>query len=155
MAHWTVTTLRSHDYWFTYEERKFWVKDGVTIFCATGFHSVKFNVETINDQMPEFKIVSIPYSNLTGINMHDCANLKFLNLIERGNCWHPTWYFPESMSVEECDSFEDAWENGGDERISQLGWLESVIEHWLWWDVYITNENGQTDKIINTIEGKN
>jgi hypothetical protein len=156
MARWQINTYRTKEYWFSYEEHAFWVKDNVTIFSSTGYHSCCFEVDTLDNQVPNFVIAPLPTSkNITASNIYDCTNLRSVKLIDRGRSWYTDWHFPENMSAEECDVLEDGWDKGGVEYMTQAGWLESTVNHWLWWNIYVMDEFGQVVKLFNTFKENN
>jgi hypothetical protein len=150
MAIWTVST----HYKKSCEEREIWTHSEYgTMVRINGFRLATYTVETNDDNPPEFEFDFVPGGDgkKDSINMNNCEfnNIEYTELVELfdGGCWGGTDW-PEDMEEEEIERLEELMEEEGYYAIEEEGWMNDDTEVWIWGPIEISNEAGETVRII-------
>jgi len=137
------------------EEHERFIKDGKTITRRTGWRWVKFEVETEDDNPPEFEFHAVPGGSdaLDSVNLYDACvnNIENTEFIESfDGCWEEVDY-PDDMDEDEQERLQELIdEEGFYEAIEeQEGWLQDDTDMWIWGPIAIKDEN---DNIVRIVE---
>lgn len=149
MAWWTVSTYHKK----SCEEHQRFVKDGMTIVHKNGFRWATFNVETSDDNPPEFEFDFVP----GGDGKKDSVDLysPYGNNIESSElvsmddgCWADIEW-PEDMDEEEIERLQELIDEEGIFALEEEeGWMLDDSEAWCWGPILIEDEQGNKIKII-------
>jgi hypothetical protein len=157
MAWWTVKTyykknVEQHEY-FRHNE------SGATICVKDGFRFAEYNVETTDDNPPEFNFTQCPGGSeeADSIDLNSCFgdNVESTELVEMfdGGCWG-------DIEIEGIDDEEE--ENRLRELIEEEGsyaleedgdWYLDETEVWVWGPLEVTDEAGNTRIICADADG--
>ena len=157
MAYWRVSTY----YKKSCEEHEIYVKDGMTIKRKTGYRWAVFNIETSDDNPPEFEFDFVPGGDgkKDSIDMYSPfgPNIESSELDGMTDgCWED-YEWPEEMDDEELERLQDLIEeHGAYEALEEMeGWTLDECEAWCWGPILIEDENGNQVKIIEADENGN
>lgn len=150
MAIWTVTTY----YKKSCEEREIWThSDHGTMIRTNGFRRATYTVETNDGNLPEFEFDFVPGGDgkKDSIDFNNCSfnNIDNAELVELfdGGCWGGTEW-PDGMDEDEIERLEELMEEEGSYAIEEEGWMNDDTEVWAWGPIEISNEAGETVRII-------
>ena len=150
MAIWTVTTY----YKKSCEEREIWTHSGHgTMIRTNGFRRATYTVETNDGNLPEFEFDFVPGGDgkKDSIDFNNCSfnNIDNAELVELfdGGCWGGTEW-PDGMDEDEIERLEELMEEEGSYAIEEEGWMNDDTEVWAWGPIEISNEAGETVRII-------
>lgn len=137
------------------EEHEHYTKDGMTIIRKTGYRGASFNVETTDDNPPEFEFDFVPGGdgNKDSIDMYNCSGNNIEN-VELDSMWDGCWEdieWPEGMEEEEQERLQELIEEEGDiydVLENQEGWSQSDTEAWIWGPILIEDSDGNKIRII-------
>jgi hypothetical protein len=152
MATWTVST----HYKKSCQEVEHWVrregKGRITV--TNGFRWGTWTVETSDDNPPEFEFTEVPGGDgkKDSINMLDCEinNIENVELVsmDDGGCWYDIDV--TDLDEEEQAEIEDFIEENNIYELEERedAWYQDETEWWIWGPIEITNEAGETVRII-------
>jgi len=150
MAIWKVSTY----YKKSCEEHEYYYKDGQSIVRKTGYRWSSFQVETDDDNPPEFEFDYVPGGDgkLDSINMYDCCTNNIINSEldhMSDGCWED-FDFPEDMDEDEQEALLERF---GESSVYEVleeeeGWSQNDTEAWVWGPILIEDEHGNQVKII-------
>lgn len=150
MAIWTVTTY----YKKSCEEREIWThSDHGTMIRTNGFRRATYTVETNDGNLPEFEFDFVPGGDgkKDSIDFNNCSfnNIDNAELVELfdGGCWGGTEW-TDGMDEDEIERLEELMEEEGSYAIEEEGWMNDDTEVWAWGPIEISNEAGETVRII-------
>lgn len=136
------------------EEHEHYHKDGMTIIRKTGFRWANFNVETTDDNPPEFEFEVMPNGtdDADSINMYSPSgpNISDVELDSMTDgCWEE-FVWPDEMDEDERARLEELIEEHGSyEALEEMeGWMLNDSEAWCWGPIAIENDNGELVKIV-------
>ena len=151
MANWTVSTVNKK----SCEEHEIWTKDGMEIRRISGFRWASFDVETNDDNPPEFEFRSTPEGSddLDSIDMYNCCenNIENVELISMDDGWYGDIIFPDDMPEEEQERLLELWEEEYYDGWEGEGWVLDETEAWVWGPIEVNNEQGNTVMVINEV----
>jgi hypothetical protein len=153
MATWTVSTYHKKN---VQENETFLQQNGDgKITTVNGFRWGTWQVETSDDNMPEFEFTEVPGGDgkPDSINMCECytGNIEGVELVsmDDGGCWY-------DMEIEGLD--QDAEEEIREfldenctydlEEREDDPWYQDDTEWWIWGPIKIENEDGSVSRII-------
>jgi hypothetical protein len=119
MATWVLTTATKKNA----VEKQFWAKDGQTIIREEGYRWGTFYCES--DERPD-----VDLTNPDGYELGDSEYDWELDNLDDG-CW-ADWEFPDSMSEEEREAFETAWDEDSFDGVEALGWSNTETEYYFY-----------------------
>ena len=133
-----------------------------TMVRTNGFRSAEYEVETSDDNPPEFEFDFVPGGDgqKDSINMHDCEvnNIENVELIELfdGGCW-VDYEWPEDMDEEDIEHFQNLIDEEGWYALEECDdpWTLDETEVWIWGPIEICNEAGEQVRIISADEDGN
>lgn len=149
MAFWTVRTYHKK----CVEQHDYYTKDNKKIICKTGWRSASWTVTTSDDEIPEFDFDYVPGGDDSkdSVDMNNCYwnNVDECELNETfDNCWQNI-EFPEDMAEGERQRLTELIEEGGLFALEhEEGWDSDDNEIWIWGPIEISNEAGETVRII-------
>lgn len=151
MAWYTVKThykksCEQHEYFYNRNGGKIIVKDG--------FRFAEFNVETSDDEFPQFNFTEVPGGDgkKDSVDLFSCFgdNVEQTDLVEMfdGGCWGDI----EIEGIDDEDEVERLEELINEEGAYALeddgDWYLSDTECWVWGPLEVTDEDGNTRIII-------
>lgn len=128
MATWVISNLYKKN---AIEVQSF-IKSGVVIKKTEGYRWGSWYCES--DHMPD-----IDLENDDGYNLSYTDYDWELTEMDDG-CWL-TWDFPDTMSDEEREEIEEAWNEDFFEGLEKLGWIDHDTEFWITGPVKLVNED--------------
>lgn len=128
MATWTISNVDKKNA----VELQFWQKDGVVIEKAEGFRWGTWYCEC--DEKPD-----IDLSNPDGYNLSYTDYDWEMDMMSDG-CWLE-WTFPDTMSEDEREQIESAWNEDTYEGLESLGWINDDTEYWIHGPLHLVNED--------------
>jgi hypothetical protein len=127
MAVWELST----EYKKNAIEVQLWYKDGVTIKRIEGYRWGTFYCES--DEHPDIDLRNEG-------DGYELADYDWeLDSLDDG-CW-ADWEFPDSMSEEERNKIEEAWDNEWYEGVEALGWSQDDTEYWFQGPLKLVNKD--------------
>lgn len=157
MAQWTVKTY----YKKSCEQREFFYQrdgDG-KIIVTDGFRRCEFEVETDDDNFPQFEFQEMPNGDgkKDSLNMYslEANNIVGSEMIEMfdGGCWGDI----EIEGIDDEDELEELQEfieeNGTWALEDEGDWFLDETEVWVWGPLEVTDEAGNVRIIIADSEG--
>jgi hypothetical protein len=157
MALWTVKTYHKKNV----QEVEHWVqRDGNgKITVANGFRWGEWDVETTDDNPPEFEFTFVPGGDgkKDSINMLDCSynNIENVELVsmDDGGCWLDIEV--EGLEEEEEDEIREFLEENSAYELEERedGWYNDETEWWIWGPIEITNDEGYSRIICADADG--
>ncbi len=160
MATWTIKTYYKKqceqiEYFFNRE------MDGAKVVVRDGFRTAEYEIETADDNFPEFEFTYVPGGDgkKDSINLNDCftGNIENSELVEMfdGGCWFET----EVHGIddeEEVERIQELISESGSYAIEEDGdghWYLSDTEVWVWGPLQVEDEDGNIRIIIADEEG--
>lgn len=119
MTTWVLTTATKKNA----VEKQFWAKDGQTVIREEGYRWGTFYCES--DERPD-----VDLANPDGYELGDSDYDWELDNLDDG-CWGD-WEFPDSMSEEEREAFEAAWDEDHYDGLESLGWVNTETEYYFY-----------------------
>lgn len=157
MAIWRVSTY----YKKSCEEHEYYTKGDQTIIRQTGFRWGSFQVETSDDNPPEFEFDYVPGGNgaKDSINMYDSYvnNIENIELISMDDgCWEEI-VWPEDMDEEEQETLQERFYESSIYEVleGEEGWNQNDTEAWVWGPILIEDDHGNRVRIICADEDGN
>lgn len=127
MPTWKITNLEKKNA----VERQYWVKGDQTIIREEGFRWGYWTCES--DSRPQ-----IDLANPEGYEV-ECSEFEWeLQEMVDGSWCEVTW--PDSMTEEEQQEWEAAWEEDYYEGVEALGWINDETEYWIYGPIELTGE---------------
>ena len=114
-------------------EKQFWTKDGKTIIREEGYRRGTWYCES--DERPDIDLV-----NEDGFEVSWSDDYEW----ELDEMWDGCWAditYPDDMTDEEREEWENAWEEDGFEGLEELGWTNDDNEYWIYGPLELTNED--------------
>ena len=151
MAQWTVKTYYKKNVQEieTYHQRKGEGKITVT----NGFRWGSWDVETTDDNPPEFEFTHVPGGDgkKDSIDMLNCEvnNIESVELIsmDDGGCWYDIEV--EGLDKNEEEEVREFIEENSPYELEDDGeWYQGDTEWWIWGPIEIQDEDGNTVRII-------
>ncbi len=128
MAIWKITNLEKKNA----VERQYWVKGDQTIIREEGF---RWGYWTCQQDTPP----DIDLANPDGYEV-GCSEFEWeLQEMVDGSWADITW--PDSMTEEEQQEWEEAWNEDGYDGVEALGWSNDETEYWIYGPLELTNED--------------
>lgn len=128
MAIWKITNLEKKNA----VERQYWVKGDQTIIREEGFRWGYWTCQ--RDTPPD-----IDLANPDGYEV-GCSEFEWeLQEMVDGSWADITW--PDSMTEEEQQEWEEAWDEDGYDGVEALGWSNDETEYWIYGPLELTNED--------------
>lgn len=156
MAWWRVSTY----YKKSCEEHQHFVKDGMTIIYKNGYRWATFDIETSDDNPPEFEFTEVPGGDgkCDSIDMYgpSGSNIESSELVSMGDgCWADIEW-PDDMDEEEQERLQELIDEEGIYALEEEeGWMLDESEAWCWGPIAIEDENGNRVKIVEADEDGN
>ena len=150
MANWIVKTLDKK----SIEEHQHFYKDGKTIVYVTGWRWGEWEVETNDDNPPEFEFTFVPGGNgkKDSIDMYNCCdnNIEQCEMNHTSDGWYTDIVWPDDMEDEERERLESAMEENGVYEVleEQEGYYLDETEMWIWGPIEICDEDGNRVRAI-------
>ena len=151
MATWTVEPYFKK----SVEEHEHFVKDGLQVTRRTGWRWATFEVETSDDNPPEFEFGCVPGGNdaRDSVNMYDaCANnIEHVEFIESWDgCWEDIDW-PDGMEESQQERLQELIDEDGFYEVieEQEGWRQDDTEMWIWGPIAIKDAD---DNIVRIVE---
>ena len=127
MATWELST----EYKKNAIEVQLWYKDGVTIKRIEGYRWGTFYCES--DERPDIDLRNEGEG-------YELADYDWeLDSLDDG-CW-AEWEYPDSVSAEEREKIEEAWDNEWYEGMEALGWSNDDTEYWFQGPLKLVNRD--------------
>jgi len=127
MSTWKITNLEKKNA----VERQFWVKGTQTIIRQEGFRWGYWTCQ--RDTTPD-----IDLANPDGYEV-GCSEFEWeLQEMVDGSWCDMTW--PDDMSEEEQQQWEEAWDEDGFDGVEALGWCCDETEYWIYGPIELTEE---------------
>jgi hypothetical protein len=159
MAWYTVKTyhkknVEQHEY-FRHSET------GASILVKDGFRFAEYNVETSDDNPPEFNFTQCPGGNeaTDSIDLNSCFgdNVESTDLVEMfdGGCWGDIEIEGVNDEEEE-DRLRELIESEGSYALEEDGdgeWYLDETEVWVWGPLEITNDEGYHRIVVADADG--
>ena len=159
MAIWRVKTYHKK----SCEEREIWTHSTHgTMVRTNGFRFAEYEVETSDDNPPEFEFDEVPGGDgkRDSIDMNNCCvnNIENCELVELfdGGCWGDiTW--PDDMEEDEIERLTELMDEEGYYALEEEDdpWQLDETEVWVWGPIEICDEDGNTVRIICADEDGN
>ena len=152
MAIWTVKTYHKKNV----QEVETYLQSGgegrVTV--TNGFRWGEWTVETSDDNPPEFEFTEVPGGDgaKDSIDMLSCCvnNIENVELIsmDDGGCWYDVDV--TGLDEEAQAEIEDFLEENSPYELEDRddGWYQDETEWWIWGPIEISNQAGDTVRII-------
>lgn len=141
MTWWKVSTATKK----SIEEHEMWQKDDLVIRRITGWRSGTFNVQTSDDNPPEFELVSVPFgsSDKDAVDMYDCCenNIEDSELEETSDGWYSDIIWPDDMDEDERERLEEMWDEDAYSAWEEDGWVNYETQMWFWGDLDIEKDD--------------
>lgn len=156
MAIWTVSPY----YKKSCEEHEHYTKDSMTIIRKTGYRGASFQVETTDNNPPEFEFDFVPGGDgkKDSLDMYNVPGSNIEN-VELESMWDGCWEdiaWPEDMDEEEQERLQELIEEEGDiydVLENQEGWSQSETEAWIWGPILIEGDNGFRKIVVADEDG--
>ena len=127
MATWQLST----EYKKNAIEVQLWYKDGVAIKRVEGYRWGTFSCES--DERPDIDLRNEG-------DGYELADYDWeLGSLDDG-CW-AEWEYPDSVSAEEREKIEEAWDNEWYEGMEALGWSNDDTEYWFQGPLKLVNQD--------------
>ena len=142
MAWWKVSTATKK----SIEEHEMWQKGDMVIRRITGWRSGTFNVQTTDDNPPNFELVSVPCGNADddAVDMYDCCenNIESSELEETSDGWYANIIWPDDLDddEDEQDRLIELWDEESYDGWEEDGWVNYETQMWFWGDLEITKD---------------
>lgn len=132
MTTWKITNLEKK----SAVEKQYWVKGSQTITREEGYRWGYWTCES--DSRP-----NIDLANPQGYEV-GCSEFEWeLQEMTDGSWCEVTW--PDDMTEEEQQQWEEAWEEDYCEGVEALGWSNDETEYWIYGPIELTNQDtGET-----------
>lgn len=132
MATWTL----SPQYKKSAVEKMFFYKDGKCITIEQGFRWATFKVDS--DERP---LTDEELKNEDGYELGSIANDESWEMWEMvDGCWLDIEAYSGSVSEEEQEAFEAAWEEDSYEGVEALGWSQDDCEYFYYGPLCLSND---------------
>ena len=159
MATWTVKTYHKK----CVQEVETYLQSGGEgkVVVTNGFRWGEWTVETSDDNPPEFEFTTVPGGDgrKDSINMLDCEvnNIESVELVsmDDGGCWYDVDV--TRLDEEAQEEIENFLEENSPYELEERddGWYQDETEWWIWGPIEISNEAGDTVRIICADEAGN
>ena len=151
MAHWTVKTHYKKN---VQEVEKWHQRNGKgSVTVENGFRWGEWEVETSDDNPPEFEFTYVPGGDdlKDSIDMCNCEvnNIESVELVsmDDGGCWYGIEI--EGLDDDEEERIRNLVEEEGIWALEEEeDWIQDDTEWWIWGPIEICNEAGNTVRII-------
>jgi hypothetical protein len=159
MATWTVSTYHKKN---VQEVETYHQREGEgKVIVTNGFRWGSWSVETTDDNLPEFEFTEVPGGDgrKDSINMLECEinNIESVELIsmDDGGCWYDVEV--EGLDEDEEEEIREFLDENSPYELEERedGWMQGDTEWWIWGPIEITNEAGETVRIICADEDGN
>ena len=132
MTTWKITNLEKK----SAVEKQFWVNDGKTIVREEGYRWGVWSCDSDSRR-------NIDLTNPEGYEV-GCSEYEWeMQEMMDGSWCDVTW--PDSMSEEEQQEWEEAWDEDGYDGVEALGWSNDETEYWIYGPIELTNQDtGET-----------
>lgn len=110
-------------------EIQYWNKDGVTFTKTVGYRWGQFFCES--DEKPD-----VDLNNEDGFSLDSDWEMDYMD----DDCWSD-WEYPDSMSQEERDEIETAWNENYYEGLEALGWENKYTDQILYGPLRLVNKD--------------
>ena len=130
MAWWKVSTADKK----SVEEHEIWEKDGMKIIRISGFRWGTFNVETNDDNPPEFELSPTPYGtdDHDSVDMYNCCvtNIESTELDNLDDGWYGNIIWDDALDDDQRERLEELWEEDYYDGWENDGWMLTDTECW-------------------------
>lgn len=136
MAVWTLMPVNKK----SIEEVMYWEKDGKTVFFRQGWRGGSVTVTTADDNPPEIDLDS------DELSVYDLYDDHIVD-VELDSFWDGCWgewdWAVSSLTEEEQQEIEEAWDDNGYEGVEDLGWNQTDTEVYFYGELSLEriNEN--------------